>query len=980
MSEGGIPRHDPANPGDPIDPAEPSARSRLFRMSSLRIPKIAQAPTPQLRLRLRSKLVVAMLLAALVPVAIVALLATGVILSSLEGGLREDADRQLTVGLNLVLRAVERLGDESVQLSESFELGAALERNDMPAIEAWLSHEQVHLPSSRLQLVDASGTMLLDRTVGGAVARFADVGVRPDDPVIAAGRAWTRGVSLVTVGDRVVVRAVSPVVDPSLTLRGVLVLSTPFDGDFADAIKGALSADVMLGGPSGTLQVTFRSSLGRRGDPMSLGARDRAAALRGQRVIRDLDLERDGEEPGHYKVAVTGLLDGQDRPVGLIAVAVDREPLAATKRLALRTLVAGGLAALAFALVLALFWSRRLGAPIAQLHRGAIAVSRGDLDHRIDIAGGDELTDLATAFNQMTSTLKDNQARLAARMREIVALHDAGRAVSSVIDLDSVSRKIVDAVARTFDVQLVALWLVEGGASTSLRASAARARRADMSTALAMDEALAAAGSLRDIAEQVRKSRTPLRFDRASSDPVHGEAARLAGAPGPLVALPLDRNRPGAAARVVGVLAVGRAEDAREFSEADLNLLTTFADQAGAAVENALLYQEVRGASEELERKVRLRTAELTAINHELGKAFADLRETQAQLILSERMAGLGVLVAGVAHEINSPTAAIRGSIEGLSKTLVRVSRHGAELAAHAPTPATAGAITDYLEEAAPKLSERQLPTGLTARKAARELAVVLESAQLADAPQLAADLADLGATLEDAERFIGALGPHRQLAREVVASLTDHVYLHRTASTVRHAVGQIQRIVGALKTYSHLDQQATRIEADLHEGLETTLAVLHHTLRDIVVERHYGDLPRVPVYVDELNQVWTNLISNAQQAVSGRAQPGAGNESRPLHLGPGGSITIETAVDAEGKVAIVRVIDDGPGVPEDVLPRIFEPFFTTKPKGEGTGLGLGIARQIVDKHGGELHCQSEPGRTVFEVRLPIVTSVGVAT
>ncbi|MDQ3298878.1 MAG: HAMP domain-containing histidine kinase, partial [Myxococcota bacterium] len=255
-----------------------------------------------------------------------------------------------------------------------------------------------------------------------------------------------------------------------------------------------------------------------------------------------------------------------------------------------------------------------------------------------------------------------------------------------------------------------------------------------------------------------------------------------------------------------------------------------------------------------------------------------------------------------------------------------------------------------------------------------------LESAQLADTPQLAADLADLGATLEDAERFIGALGPHRQLAREVVASLTDHVYLHRTASTVRHAVGQIQRIVGALKTYSHLDQQATRIEADLHEGLETTLAVLHHTLRDIVVERHYGDLPRVPVYVDELNQVWTNLISNAQQAVSGRAQPGAGNESRPLHLGPGGSITIETAVDAEGKVAIVRVIDDGPGVPEDVLPRIFEPFFTTKPKGEGTGLGLGIARQIVDKHGGELHCQSEPGRTVFEVRLPIVTSVGVAT
>ena len=127
----------------------------------------------------------------------------------------------------------------------------------------------------------------------------------------------------------------------------------------------------------------------------------------------------------------------------------------------------------------------------------------------------------------------------------------------------------------------------------------------------------------------------------------------------------------------------GRRTD--DFSEADLNLLTTFADQAGAAVENATLYQEVRGASEELEKKVRLRTAELTAINHELGKALADLRETQAQLVLSERMAGIGVLVAGVAHEINSPTAAIRGSIDGLGAALIRVARHGAELVARTP-------------------------------------------------------------------------------------------------------------------------------------------------------------------------------------------------------------------------------------------------------------------------------------------------------
>jgi signal transduction histidine kinase len=940
-----------------MTPASPSETERKKPKN----PRIAKpVATPQLRLRLRSKLVVAMAFAALVPVIIVALLATRVILSSLESGLSDDADRQLTVGLNLVLRAVERLSDECVQLSESSELVDAIDLGE-EAIETWIAHEAVHVPSARLQLFDANGKAMFDRVLGGADARFRDVGVDAGDSLVGNGQAWTRTVSLVEVGDRAVVRAVSPVVDAGLALKGVLVLSTPLDGDFADGIKGALAADVLLGNTSGKLQATFRSRLGRRTSPIVLDAADRQRALRGERIVTSVVLDdKTHGVSGEYEVAITGLLDHQDHAVGVIAVAVDRASLAATKRLAIRSLVAGGIAALAFALVLALFWSRRLGAPIRHLHRGAIAVSRGDLDHRIEIPGGDELTDLAEAFNQMTVTLKDNQARLAARMREIVALHDAGRAVSSVIDLDSVSRKIVDALARTFDIQLAALWLVDGGdrsqrADTSrLRLSAARGKRAGVSSALVTDESLTDAEALRELAERVWKSREAVNLARAADDDTFGTAARAANAPGPLVALPLDRK-----ARVVGVLVVGRADGGRELTEADLNLITTFADQAGAAVENALLYQEVREASEELEKKVRLRTAELTAINTELGKALADLRETQAQLILSERMAGLGLLVAGVAHEINSPTAAIRGTIDSLPAALARVGRHGVELAVQAPEVAVD--IEKWLERCAQAMAERPLVTGLASRKAAKELVKVLPF----DDTSIAADLADLGATVDEAKSFLAALGAHRQLARPVIAALTDHVYLHRTSSTVRHAVGQIQRIVGALKSYSHLDQQATRVDADLHEGLETTLALLHHALRDIVVERRYGNLPRVPVFVDELNQVWTNLIQNAQQALAGK-----------------GTIIVETAVEAStpgGSVdcAVVRVIDNGPGVPADALPQIFEPFFTTKPKGEGTGLGLGIARQIVDKHGGEMTCTSQPGRTVFEVRLPISAVAG---
>ncbi|HEX5063835.1 MAG TPA: ATP-binding protein [Kofleriaceae bacterium] len=916
---------------DPTITPEPRYSVRkIITDKILKMPRPVETKPPQLRLRLRTKLVIAMAFAALVPVAIVATIATGVILSSLEAGLREDGDRQLTVGLNLILRSVERLGDETVQLAESSDLAYAMHIGP-PALEAWFAREGAHVPSARVQLVDAKGAIVFDRVIGGNDKRFIDVGIKPDDPMVQAGQTWTRTVTLVAVGDRVIVRASSPVVDTSLSLLGVAILSLPLDGDFADSIKGALSADVLIGGTAGRLAVTFRSSLGRRAEPIVLSDQDRAVVLDRERVTRDLDVtfEKGGHE-GNYTLAATALLDNHDKPVGIVAVAVDRGPLAATKALAIRSLIIGGLGALAFALLLALFWSRRLGAPIAELHRGAIAVSRGDLDHRIDIPGGDELTDLADAFNQMTSTLKDNQARLAARMKEIVALHDAGRAVSSVIDLDQVSRKIVDAVARTFDVQLATLWLVEG---TKLRASAARARRPDVSAVLATDEALQAAEALRDIVEEVRDGRSLVRTARGSV-PGAGQDSVIAG---PIVALPLERKN-----RVVGVLAVARAEQAREFSDADLNLLTTFADQAGAAVENAQLYQEVRGASEELEKKVRLRTAELTAINTELGKALADLRETQAQLVLSERMAGLGLLVAGVAHEINSPTAAIRGSIDGLATAAARVARHNLP-----------PAVDAMVESLGPMLAERPLITGLFARKVARELATVLETTGIADTQTIAAELADLNATQDDVMRFVTALGHERALAPRAIAALTDHVYLHRTASTVRHAVGQIQRIVGALKSYSHLDQQATRTDADLHEGLETTLVLLHHALRDIVIERRYGVLPRVPVFVDELNQVWTNLISNAQQALTGK-----------------GTIAIETLVD--GAWALVRVIDDGPGVPADALPRIFEPFFTTKPKGEGTGLGLGIARQIVAKHGGEMKCESEPGRTVFEVRLPI--------
>jgi signal transduction histidine kinase len=171
----------------------------------------------------------------------------------------------------------------------------------------------------------------------------------------------------------------------------------------------------------------------------------------------------------------------------------------------------------------------------------------------------------------------------------------------------------------------------------------------------------------------------------------------------------------------------------------------------------------------------------------------------------------------------------------------------------------------------------------------------------------------------------------------------------------IGEGVSRISEIVKALKTYSYLDQAPVQ-DVDVHEGLDNTLVILHHKLADgITVRRDYdSDLPHVEAYGSELNQVWTNILDNAIDALGGEGQ-----------------ITIRTRQDA-GSV-VVEIEDNGPGIPPEVLPRIFDPFFTTKPVGSGTGLGLAISyNNVVVRHRGDIQVHSQPGQTVFEVHLPI--------
>ncbi|HWE29486.1 MAG TPA: ATP-binding protein, partial [Polyangia bacterium] len=652
-----------------------------------------------------------------------------------------------------------------------------------------------------------------------------------------------------------------------------------------------------------------------------------------------------------FSVGYAPLQDYEGHRLGMLAVATDEDALVAAKLSAWRSLALGGASAVLFALALAALLSRRLTRPLGHLHAGALAVARGDLDHQIVQETGDEIGDLAVAFAQMTRAVKENQERLAARMREIVTLHEIGRAVSSVLGLDEVLRKIVDEVASVLNAERGALLITRPDGGLSIGAGV-RLQGAELLPALG---------------EVLQRRGGPVRIEDVHEDDelkLPAENARVAG---PLLAVPLEQKD-----RNLGMLVVTRKKD-QPFTDGDLRLVATFANQAATAISNARLYDEVQKSSEELEIKVKERTFELVVANRELGKTLDELRAAQAALVHSERMAGLGQLVAGVAHEVNSPAAAIQGAVDNLSENVQRLARRARELSDVKLPPEERMRFFALVEQLAPRLAGARVEAPAQVRRHARELATNLAQLGVPNAESACRTLVEIGAAeaaynlaqLAQAPAGSDGGGASIKSLEALTGYLEQYAYLFRNTHAIRTAIRRITRIVGALKGYSHLDQ-AKVSATDLHEGIENTLVILHSELKyGINVIRDYAELPAVPVYVDELNQVWTNLIHNAVQALGGK-----------------GEILIETRVAEDGKGANVAVTvqDNGPGISPDVMPRIFEPFFTTKPKGEGTGLGLGIVKQIVDKHGGKIDVTSTPGCTRFTVRIPIAGPQRTAT
>jgi signal transduction histidine kinase len=325
-------------------------------------------------------------------------------------------------------------------------------------------------------------------------------------------------------------------------------------------------------------------------------------------------------------------------------------------------------------------------------------------------------------------------------------------------------------------------------------------------------------------------------------------------------------------------------------------------------------------------------------------------RQTDSQLVQEEKLAALGKMAAGLAHELNNPaTAAGRASklmLETVKEAPLRIVAHDRSYTEDERNSLREFAV-NFLNKPPAKPAD---PIEISDRE--QELCDWIEQRNLPRGDEVAPVLAEIGITAEFLESWQGRLGQNFVKALFWIETVTRLTGLARDIET---STNRIADLVGALKEYSYMDQ-ARYQEVDVHQGIENTLKILSHKLKKgVTVKREYAaDLPKICAYAGELNQVWTNLIDNAVDAMDGR-----------------GEVTIRTRHN-ENRV-IVEVADTGRGIPENIQNRIFEPFFTTKSQGKGTGLGLDITHRIVVyRHGGRIRVRSKPGDTVFEVDLPI--------
>jgi len=376
-------------------------------------------------------------------------------------------------------------------------------------------------------------------------------------------------------------------------------------------------------------------------------------------------------------------------------------------------------------------------------------------------------------------------------------------------------------------------------------------------------------------------------------------------------------------------------------------LKTALAD--AIAVEDSSIFLLPRSAFQEM----IVDNFELTeALVHAMTDRVRDFTRQQQQ---DDKIMALGKLSAGLAHELNNPSAAVVRNATELQKHLSHVPEKFKAVIKIRGTDEVVDHVNEFVQTKKCECGKHVL--SMLAR-AEREdtIADWLADNNVDDNAQIAENLTEFNVSTEDLDMLSAMLRPEDRAA--VIQWVNQSLVTERLVSEIQEASRRINSLVGSIKSYTHMDHAPTKQPTDIHTGIQTTLTLLNHKIKHNHVNLQVSfapDLPKVNIFVSQMNQVWTNLLDNALDAMEGRE----GNQ-------------LEVRTQRNREFVLVYIIDNGPGIPEDIQDKIFDPFFTTKPVGKGTGLGLQVVRQIVSQHNGKIEVKSAPGRTEFKVCIPI--------
>ena len=328
-------------------------------------------------------------------------------------------------------------------------------------------------------------------------------------------------------------------------------------------------------------------------------------------------------------------------------------------------------------------------------------------------------------------------------------------------------------------------------------------------------------------------------------------------------------------------------------------------------------------------------------------REFTTLREQ------NEKMMALGKLSAGLAHELNNPAAAVVRSARELKRNMKLAPDRFKKVVLLKVTPE----MVDEVNEVLFGILNREMPKMTLVRKAALEdeLGDWMEDHGVEDAFELAPNYVDFGFCTDDLENILNIVG--EEAVSVVLMWIDNNLVTEKLVGEIEEASRRISELVSSVKTYSHMDRVQERERGDIHEGIKSTLTLLNHRVKKHGIKLQLEldeSLPHPNIFVSELNQLWTNLIDNALDAM----------ENSEVKV-----LSIRSFRDHDR--IKVEVGDTGTGIPDTIINKIYDPFFTTKAVGKGTGLGLEVSRRVVDHHGGKLDLRSEPGNTVFTVSLP---------